>query len=250
MSPGVPELSVVVPCYRCAGTIADSVSLLTTYLEGLEPAWEVVLVDDGSPDGTGEVLDGLADGRRVRTLRLARNRGKGAAVTHGMRHARGRCRVFTDADLPYRVDSLGACFERVRRGSHAAFGNRRIAGSDEHVQSLQRRLVSKAVRGAAGALLGRHDVDTQCGLKAFSGPLADALFPMLRVDGFLFDVELSLLLTRAGVRIDFVPVVLVNRDESSVRLIGTGARTLLEAWQVWRGRRRTVEEMRALEAFA
>ncbi len=246
----IPELSVVVPCYRCAATIGASVGRMRAYLPTVSAEWEIVLVDDGSGDDTADVLETLADGVRVRALCLDRNRGKGAAVAAGMTSARGSCRIFTDADLPYRLETIERCVERVRAGSPAVFGNRRLPGSDERAQTLGRRAASVFVRGFVGILLGRHDVDTQCGLKAFSGPLADVLFPMLRVDGFLFDVELTLLLTRAGIALDFLPVTLVGSDASSVRLIGTGARTLSEAWQLWRGRRRRAEERQALSRFA
>lgn len=246
----VPEVSVVLPCYRCARTIGASVERLGAYLPSVTRDWEIVLVDDGSGDDTAEVLEALADGERVRTLCLDANRGKGAAVSAGMRAARGRCRIFTDADLPYHLVTIERCMERVRAGHPAVFGNRRLQASDESAQTLGRRSASLVVRGLVGMLLGRHDVDTQCGLKAFSGPLADSLFPLLRVEGFLFDVELTLLLTRAGIELDFLPVTLAGSDASSVRLLRTGVRTVRESWQLWRGRRRRAEEREALSRFA
>jgi dolichyl-phosphate beta-glucosyltransferase len=246
----VPELSIVVPCYRCATTIGASVDRLRAYLPSVAHGWEILLVDDGSGDGTPAALEALADGTRVRTLSLEANRGKGAAVAAGMRAARGRCRIFTDADLPYRLVTIERCVERVGAGHPAVFGNRRLPGSDESAQTLGRRTASVVVRGLVGVLLGRHDVDTQCGLKAFSGPLADILFPMLRVEGFLFDVELTLLLTRAGIELDFLPVTLAGSDASSVRLLRTGLRTVRESWQLWRGRRRRAEDWVALSRFA
>lgn len=245
-----PELSIVVPCYRCAPTIGASVERLSAYLPSVTRDWEILLVDDGSGDGTADALEALADGAHVRAMSLDANRGKGAAVAAGMTAAQGRCRIFTDADLPYRLVTIERCMERVLAGHPAVFGNRRLPASDESAQTLGRRTASVVVRGLVGVLLGRHDVDTQCGLKAFSGPLADSLFPLLRVEGFLFDVELTLLLTRAGVELDFIPVTLAGSDVSSVRLLRTGVHTLRESWQLWRGRRRRAEEREALSRFA
>ena len=231
-----PDLSLVIPFYNCRSRVGPTVEALTSHLDGMALTWEAVLVDDGSTDGTAEALRGRGDDDQVAVVHLARNRGKGGAVAAGMARARGRCRIFTDADLPYRLDAVGACCRAVLdRGYHAAFGNRLLDGSVTHGVATGRRWASRLVRLVAGTVIGRRDVDTQCGLKAFSAELADALFPMLRIDGFLFDVELTLLLSRAGVPMGFVPVTLVNQDESTVRVLRTGFGTLRDAWRIWRG---------------
>ena len=95
-----PELSVVVPCYRCADRIGGTVAELSAYLGTLTPRWEVVLVDDGSPDRTGAVVEELADGSRIRAIRLPVNRGKGAAVAVGMTRSRGLCTGHLAQDIP------------------------------------------------------------------------------------------------------------------------------------------------------
>lgn len=231
----MPELSVVIPCYDCGAHVARSVAALREHLETGGRSWEIVLVDDGSTDDTAAVLRSLADGVRVLARSFPRNRGKGGAVAEGMAMARGACRVFTDVDLPYRLDAIDRCADRVLLEGHpAVFGNRLLAESDASAQPLVRRVVGGAVRAAMGRLLGRADVDTQCGLKGFSGPLADALFPALRIDGFLFDAEATLLLTRAGVPISFVPVELRRSGASTIGFARTGLKTLREWWRLGR----------------
>lgn len=248
-SPAAPELSVVVPCFQCADSIGASIEALTSYLEGTSLTWEVILVDDGSDDDTGDVLRAHADGVRVVALHLARNRGKGRAVATGMLEARGRCRIFTDADLPYALDAISRCADKVRAGSPAVFGNRLLVDSDARVQPWVRQGFGKVVQLLVGILIGRRDVDTQCGFKGFAGPVADIVFRDLRIDGFLFDVEVALVLTRAGLELDFVPVTLVNHDRSTVHLLSTGTRTVVEGWQIARmrtGHRKKVAALRAL----
>jgi len=231
----VPELSVVLPCYNCAAQVDRSISDLSAHLDARGGSWEIVLVDDGSTDGTGDVLRDRADETRVVVRSLPENQGKGRAVAEGMKQARGACRVFTDADLPYRLDAIDRCADEIlRRGRPAVFGNRLLTTSDASAQPPLRRWAGRIVRTAMGTLLGRRDVDTQCGLKAFSGPLADALFPMLQIDGFLFDAEATLLLTRAGVPISFVPVELGTQSSSTVHFARTGLMTLREAWRIRR----------------
>lgn len=227
----MPELSVVVPCYDCQAQVARSVSTLRDHLDARGRSWEIVVVDDGSRDRTPELLASLADGARVIVRSLPRNRGKGGAVSEGMALARGACRVFTDVDLPYRLEAIDRCAERVLEHGHpAVFGNRLLEASDASAQPRARRWAGRFVRGATGRLLGRRDVDTQCGLKAFSGALADALFPLLTIDGFLFDAEATLLLTEAGVPISFVPVELRRQSRSTVGFARTGLKTVREAW--------------------
>jgi dolichyl-phosphate beta-glucosyltransferase len=231
----VPELSVVLPCYNCDAQIDRSISDLSAHLDAWGGTWEIVLIDDGSTDGTASVLRSRADGARVVVHSLPKNCGKGRAVAEGMTQARGACRVFTDADLPYRLDAIDRCADEIlHKGRPAVFGNRLLSASDASAQPLFRQWAGRIVRAATGTLLGRRDVDTQCGLKGFSGPLADALFPMLKIDGFLFDAEATLLLTRAGVPISFVPVELGAQSSSTVRFARTGLMTLREAWRLFR----------------
>ena len=244
-----PELSVVVPCFDCADTVGASIEALTTYLDGTSLSWEVILVDDGSRDGTAEVLDAHADGMRVAAVHLPTNQGKGHAVSVGMLQARGDCRVFTDADLPYALTAIEPCVAKVRAGSAAVFGNRLLSDSDSRVQPWIRKRVGKAVQVLVGALLDRRDVDTQCGFKGFAGPVAEIVFRNLRTKGFLFDVEVAHLLTRAGLDLAFVPVVLVNHDKSTVHLVPTGIRTLVEGWRIVRTRTRDREKIAALRAL-
>lgn len=230
----LPELSVVVPCYECAPTVDRSIEALSGYLDAIGLRWELVLVDDGSRDGTGEILERWADGSRIVALRLPENRGKGRAVARGMLRARGACRIFTDADLPYELDAIPRCVTRVDGGSAVVFGNRRLEASDARRRPWHRTVLGGLVQWAVGGLLGRSDVDTQCGFKAFAGPVAEVVFGGLRTDGFLFDVEVTLVLTRAGVQLDFVPVVLVNHDGSTVHPFRSALRTLQEAWTMLR----------------
>lgn len=246
---GSPDLSVVVPCYQCADTVAGSIAQLVAHLDALPLVWELVLVDDGSRDGTGDVLLAHADAPRVVPVRLPVNRGKGRAVSVGMRRARGACRIFTDADLPYGLEPIDRCLELVREGSLAVFGNRLLADSDARAQPWVRRGVGRVVQLLVGALLGRRDIDTQCGFKGFAGPVADVLFTDLRTDGFLFDVEITLLLVRAGVRIDFLPVELVRSESSTVRLLPTALRSLGEAWRIFLARGRSSRELGMLRAL-
>src|SRR5687767_9668281 len=96
----IPELSIVLPCYRAASLAARSVAALEAFLSAGTLSWEIIVVDDGGGDFDA---DWPVDGR-IRLVRLPANRGKGAAVRAGMRAAKGGVRIFTDVDLPYDLD--------------------------------------------------------------------------------------------------------------------------------------------------
>ena len=99
----IPELSVVLPCYRSADLAVASVYRLDDYFRKTGHSAEIIVVDDGGGDFAREPWDPSLNARLVR---LPRNRGKGAAVAAGMRSASGHVRVFTDVDLPYDLELL------------------------------------------------------------------------------------------------------------------------------------------------
>ncbi len=245
------ELSVILPAYNAASLLRRSLETLSAYLDGLGVSWEIVLVDDGSEDETAGQAERLCAQGNCRYVRLEENRGKGRAVSEGMLRARGKYRIFTDIDLPYSLDSIGRCYGLLATGeSHAVFGNRKLPGSASDVAlPLLRRLGSRGFGWLAGAIIGRRDLDTQCGLKGFSGELAGVLFPMLRVERFGFDVELSLLLNQAGVEIRSIPVRLVNQDVSTVTVLGGGLQTMLEMAGVWLRKALGRYDVQPLERF-
>src|SRR5690349_345359 len=108
----LPELSVVLPCYKSAALAHQSVERLRRFLPATGLSWEVLVVDDGGGDFES---DTWRDDPDVRLIRLDRNKGKGAAVGTGMLAARGEVRVYTDVDLPYDLELIPVMAEFIRR---------------------------------------------------------------------------------------------------------------------------------------
>jgi len=221
-----------VPAYREEDRIGDTVSRVLAALEGLDA--EVVVVDDGSPDGTAAAAE--AAGARV--VRLDPNRGKGAAVRAGVLAATGRTIAFTDADLAYDPGHLRTLLERVEEGWDVVVGNRWHADSSAEVQPLLRRLSSRLFNLLTATVLLGQWRDTQCGLKAFRSDAARRLFGRTRLDGFAFDVEVLHLVERARLSLTEVPVTVSNDERSTVR-VGTDAVTMVR--DLWRVRRWSAE---------
>jgi glycosyltransferase involved in cell wall biosynthesis len=209
------RLSVVVPAFQEESRIGTTVERLRRDL-GLDWGVEVVVVDDGSRDGTAEAA------RRAgadQVLCLPANRGKGAAVRAGMLAARGGVLAFTDADLAYPPAQLVRLMHEVEAGYDVVIGSRRHVDATTLVRARRLREASGRLFNLLSRVVLLHRyLDTQCGLKAFSAGAGRVMFGKARVDGFAFDVELLYLAELYELSFREVPVELVNSNVSSVRL--------------------------------
>lgn len=221
------ELSVVIPCFNEEERLGATLERIVGYLDQREGAYEVLVVDDGSRDGTVSVAERLCY-ERVRILRHGENRGKGAAVRTGVLASVGEWVLITDADLSTPIEDL----ERLQGRSSTAdivLGSRAVSESRivRH-QPLYRELMGKTfnaiIRGIG--LVGLHD--TQCGFKLFRGAIAREIFARSRVDHFAFDVEVLWLAQKAGYRVVEEGVTWENSPDSRVSPLGDAWRMLLD----------------------
>lgn len=232
------QISVVIPAYKEASRLGASLERILAYLEERGGEYEVLVVDDGSPDATAEVAAGFAD-RGVRLLRLDENRGKGAALRAGVLASRGERVLLTDADLSTPIAEL----ERLEPllATHAVvIGSRSVAESNLVVrQPLYRELMGKTFNKLVWLLAVRGLADTQCGFKLLRGKVARELFADLTVDRFAYDVELLWLARRRGHRIAEVGVTWVNSPQSRVSPVKDSLSMLWDILRFrWRHRRR------------
>lgn len=225
------DVSVVLPCYRSAPLAERSVDRLRAFLDATPLRHEIVVVDDGGGDFAPRAF---SDHPRVRLLALERNRGKGAAVRAGMLHARGDVRVFTDVDLPYDLDLIPVMVGCVRDlGYHVVIGDRTLPDSTYALAtSWKRRLASALFSDFVGRVVTGGYFDTQCGLKAMRGDVADLVFPLQRIDRFAFDVELVYLALKHRLDIKRIPVQLRNNETSTVRLFRDSARGVADVLRI------------------
>lgn len=224
-SPPVPDLSVVIPAFNEEDRLPVYLDAVHEYLRRDGRSFEVIVVDDGSSDETARrVRDRAAELTGLRLIRHAANAGKGAAVRTGMRHGRGRMRLFTDADGATPISELADLERAIESGHDVAVGSREVRGKRVRSSPLRRfmgRWFNRVVR--AGAVKGVRD--TQCGFKLFA-PAALELFELQREDGFVFDVELLYLAQRKGLKVAEVPVNWNDQPGSKVRLLRDGYRMI------------------------
>jgi dolichyl-phosphate beta-glucosyltransferase len=148
--------------------------------------------------------------------------------------ATGRCRVFTDADLPFELSLFPLTVEYVLgRRFHMVVGDRTLPGSRYDLRvDLQRRLASFAFSRFANHLVTGGFYDTQCGFKGFRADVADAIFSRSVIDRFAFDVEILYLALKYRLDIKRVPVVLRRNDTSSVRLARDSSRMITDVLRI------------------
>jgi len=214
-----PRLSVVVPAFEESGRLPGRLRAFASLLAASRwlPA-EILVIDDGSRDGTAEAAVGVAmpDGTTLRVLRHPHNRGKGAAVRTGFEASTGELVLMTDADHSTPVEELETLAHHLANGTvpiaSRSADRRRIVRRQPAYRDLMGRTFNLVVRTLLLPGIG----DTQCGFKLYPGALARGLATAQRIDGFAFDVEHLALARSWGWTIVEVPVAWAHADASRV----------------------------------
>ncbi|MGH3066737.1 MAG: dolichyl-phosphate beta-glucosyltransferase, partial [Gaiellaceae bacterium] len=201
----VRTLAIVVPVYNEERRLGALFEALERDVDRVAAAAcfrleEVIVVDDGSTDGTAGLLDGYVglDGR-LRPVHVPRNEGKGAAVREGMLGASADLVLVTDVDLSTPLDDLAPLAAAHEDGVDVAIGSRALRSSRVLVrQPAYRELMGKAFNLALRVLTGLPYKDTQCGFKLFRLETTRVLFERQRVRGFAYDAEICVLARQHG----------------------------------------------------
>src|SRR5712691_1641345 len=201
-------LSVVIPAYNEEQRLPRTIEQIERHLDRRQLAYELILVDDGSTDGTRLVMDAAAErNSRVRVEALPRNRGKGRALAAGVAVATGDEVLLTDADLSTPIEELEKLEAALKAGAGVAIASRAVRSSKIEIpQPVYRVLMGKVFNLIVQAVLLPGIWDTQCGFKLFVAEVAKPAFAALTTDGFGYDPEVLYLAKRRGTRIAEVPV--------------------------------------------
>jgi dolichyl-phosphate beta-glucosyltransferase len=234
-----PPLTLVIPAYNEERRLEESLARVRAWLDAHQPRAEVLVVDDGSRDGTAALVERLALGwPAVRLLRLGRNQGKGAATRRGVLEARGEWILCSDADLSTPIEETARLLAAGERAP-VVIGSRSIAGANiTRRQPLHRVAMGRAFNLAVRTVTPGHHADTQCGFKLYRHDAARDIFSRLTVDGFAFDAEVLYLAHALGYPVAEVAVTWHNDERSSVDIWRDPARMLLDIARVrWRHRK-------------
>lgn len=222
------DVSVVIPAYNEAERIPETLSQVVKYLDGLGRTYEVLVVDDGSTDGTASLVAEFAreSGAAVRVIRRP-HAGKGAAVRAGMLAARGRFRLLCDADLSMPADGFDRFIPLLEAGVPVVIGSREVPGAHRYNEPAHRHLMGRVYNRIIQLLVLPGIEDTQCGFKGFRAEAALELFGRQTLDGFGFDVEILFIARRLGYTVREVPVEWYYMPGSKVK-------PLRDTWRMFR----------------
>jgi dolichol-phosphate hexosyltransferase len=200
------DLTVVMPVYNERETVERAIAGVLE--ANVAPSYELVVVDDGSTDGTSEILEQTTWPEQVRVFRHDRNRGKGAAVRTALAEATGMFSAIMDADLEYDPQDLKLLLEPLRAGrAQVVYGTR--AFKSHSAYSFWYVVGNRGVTFVANLLYNSWISDMMTGHKAMSTELFRSLD--LRERGFAIEAEITARLLSTGVRIYEVPIEYVAR---------------------------------------
>ncbi|MBK8480280.1 MAG: polyprenol monophosphomannose synthase [Proteobacteria bacterium] len=227
------DVLVIVPTYN----ERENLEALTTAILAELPTADILVVDDGSPDGTGALADAL-HGRepRIDVLHRPSKQGLGTAYLAGFRHGLARNYAYfieMDCDFSHDPQYLPALLERARAGADLVLGSRYIDQGGTRNWSLARRAISRGGNLYARAVLGLPFDDLTGGFKCFRRAVLERIrLEAVRSEGYAFQIEMTYRAWRRGFRIEEVPIIFVDRrvgqSKMSRRIVGEAV------WMVWR----------------
>lgn len=237
--PLVTTLSLVIPAFNEHDRLGKTLESIITAREALERGGlsmiQVLVVDDGSTDDTRAIAQSFSDRLPITVLRLAKNKGKGAAVRAGMLQSTAEYALMYDADGATPITEVPKLFtELLRSRADIAIGSR-VMNQSASLVSMRwhRRLIGRVYHFFCQSLVPGIQ-DTACGCKLFSGDAAKTLFSLQTIDRFAFDVEVLALAQMYGYRIVEVPVAWTAVPESKVRIVRDGLQMLLCVIRLYR----------------
>lgn len=218
--PSSVRLSVVIPAYNEELRLPITLRQSVEYLESQPYRSEIVVVDDGSTDGTQQVARQWSSS--VLPIRLILhpdrgNHGKGAAVRLGMKEARGEYRLFMDADNSTTLDQVARFWPCFEEGYDVVIGSRKVEGAVVAVHQPRYKEVAGSLGNWAIRTLAVPGIrDTQAGFKMFTRRSAGVIMPRLTIDRWGFDIEILAIARCHGYRIREVPITWINAPGSKV----------------------------------
>lgn len=214
------KLSVIIPAYNEEERLPKTLLEIDDFLRKKDFLSEIIVVSDGSKDRTCEIVEELK--LKIKNLDLIcekENRGKGYAVKIGMLKAKGKFRLFVDADNSTPITEIEKFWPEFEKGADIVIGSRDLKGAIlDPPQNLLRRFLGEAFKFLRKIILNLWEIqDTQCGFKCFRDTAAEKIFPKCKIERFAFDPEILILAKKSGLKIKEVPIYWRNDPRSKVK---------------------------------
>ncbi len=225
-------ISVVIPAYNEEHRLPATLCSILDYLAaGGWPAWEILVVNDGSRDRTAAIASEFEKKHPgVRLLENPGNRGKGYSVRHGMLEASGEWILFTDSDLSAPIEELDPLLKAARaEKAQVAIGSRAIDRKLIEVrQSVFRETAGRVFNLFMRSVTGLPFADTQCGFKLFEHSAAKEIFRRQRIERWGFDAEILFIARKLGFKAVEVPVRWSHAEGTKVNMLSDSANMFLD----------------------
>lgn len=228
------KISVVIPAYNEEARLPATLASVFDYFQKKGADFEILVVDDGSVDGTADFVRRFSSGNQsergsVEVLTYGQNKGKGYAVRTGMLAATGDYIVYNDADGSSPIEEIEKLIASMDEGSDIAFGSRAKPDESRFVDALAyRKYMGNTFNLIVQALILPGIHDTQCGFKMFSREAARDIFSVAQENGFAFDVEILYIARLRHYRMEEVPINWANVDGSKVNVLVDSPKMLLQ----------------------
>jgi glycosyltransferase involved in cell wall biosynthesis len=227
------SVDVVIPVLNEAHVLRKSVETLLNFLQAnLDYRWQVVIVDNGSTDGTQNVAKELTAAHSEVLFTYLQQRGRGRALRYAWLQSRADIVCYMDVDLSTKLDHLPALLDAIAfEGYDISIGSRLMRDS-RTTRSFKREVISRIYNVMVKAVLSTRFSDAQCGFKAVSRRAVDAIVPRIEDQSWFFDTELLVLAEKQGYRIKDIPVIWIEDDDSRVKIMKTGWEDIKGVWRL------------------
>ncbi len=211
-------ISLIIPAYNEEMRIGKTLQDVHSYLSENYPKFEIIVVDDGSNDGTSDtIFNFMEKSKNVQLVKNETNRGKGYSVKKGVLTSSGEIVVFSDADQSVPIYELPKFINLIKEGTDIVIASRAFPNSSVlRRQAIWRQTMGKVFNIFVRMAVFRGIKDTQCGFKCFKRESALDLFGRQKINGFAFDVEILYLARSRGYSIEQIPVTWINSPKSKV----------------------------------
>ena len=243
-----PEISIVIPAYNESDRLTGPLVTVVDFAQQTDLNIEIIVVDDGSTDGTADVAKSILTANPdmpSNVIRYEKNRGKGFAIKTGLLAASADIALFTDADLSTPIEEIHKLTDPIQSGDFdVTFGSRALDRSliGTH-QPWQREQGGKVMNLIIRKMSGLPFADTQCGFKAFNMIKFRPLLDLMKIDRFGFDIEFLFVANYHGLRLAEIPVRWNDVAGSKVSVVRDTRRMISELIQIRRNAKRGIYDL-------
>lgn len=221
----IMHLSVIIPIYNEEKSLKANLANFSAYLEKQDYTYELLLINDGSKDKTNKIAEEFCCSKDYAILLNHKtNQGKGAAVKTGMLKAKGKFRIFLDADGATPIEHIDLIWKPFQEGADIVIGSRNYKDA-KNAKQIKKQILWKRILGICGnkliqLLIVRGIYDTQCGFKAFREDTAKKIFPLMQIKRWIFDIEILSIAQKYKYKTVIIPVSWLSSNISRVGLKG------------------------------